>query len=67
MLHSRTHLLILAATGVILLLGTLAAAQDVKIHIGLGTSSLPPVVVTAPPQLIVVQHFDEMLKRLVPN
>jgi hypothetical protein len=37
-----------------LLSGALAAAQDVKINIGLGTSSLPPVVVTAPPQLVAV-------------
>jgi hypothetical protein len=47
MLHSRTHLLMLAATGVMLLSGALVAAQDIEINIGLGA---PP----APPQLVVV-------------
>jgi WXXGXW repeat (2 copies) len=52
--HARRHLLMRVAVGVMLLLGVSAAAQDVKIHIGLGVPPVPPVVVTPPPQLVVV-------------
>lgn len=34
--------------------GISAAAQDIKINIGLGATPVPPVVVTPPPQLVVV-------------
>ena len=52
--HARTHLLMLAATGIVLLSGASVAAQDIKINIGLGARPVPPVVVTTPPQLVVV-------------
>jgi hypothetical protein len=54
MLYVRAHLLMLAAAGVMLLSGGSAVGQDVKINIGLGAPPLPPVVVTAPPQFVVV-------------
>jgi hypothetical protein len=52
--HWRTHLLMLAATGVMLLSGACVAAQDVTINIGLGAPPVPPVVVTTPPHLVAV-------------
>jgi hypothetical protein len=45
------RLLMLAAAAAILVTTTSATAQDVKINIGLG---VPPIVLTAPPQLMVV-------------
>ncbi len=54
MVHSRTHLLMHATAGVLMLLGISAAAQDIKINIGLGATPVPPVVVTPPPQLVAV-------------
>jgi hypothetical protein len=45
---------VLGAIGAGLLSVASAAAQDVKINIGLGAPSLPPVVVGPPPQLVVV-------------
>jgi hypothetical protein len=45
---------VLAAAGSMLLSAASAAGPDVKINIGLGAPALPPVVVTAPPQLAVV-------------
>jgi hypothetical protein len=55
MAHIRTCFLTLVAAGAILLPGALAGAQDVKINIGLGVPSIPPpVVITTPPQLVVV-------------
>jgi hypothetical protein len=51
MLRVCIRVLLLAAAGVIPLSITSATAQDVKINIGLGT---PPIVLTAPPQLVVV-------------
>jgi hypothetical protein len=43
-----------AAAAVMLLSGVSAAAQDIKINIALGATPVPPVVVTAPPQLVGV-------------
>lgn len=55
MAHRLTRVLRLVAAGVVLLAGTSVAAQDVKIDIGLGIPSVvPPIVVTTPPQLVVV-------------
>ena len=51
MTHLHTRMLLLAAAAVTLFAGTAAKAQDVKINIGLGA---PPIVLTAPPQLVVV-------------
>ena len=48
--HIHTRLL-LAVAAAMLVTGTPAKAQDVKINIGLG---VPPIVLTAPPQLVVV-------------
>jgi hypothetical protein len=50
---SRTlrRVLMLAAAAALLFSGASATASDVKIHIGLG---IPPMVLTAPPQLVVV-------------
>jgi hypothetical protein len=44
----------LAAAASMLLSAASAAGTDVKINIGLGAPSLPPIVVTTPPQLVVV-------------
>jgi hypothetical protein len=49
--YRLSRVFILAAAVAILLLGTSARASDVKINIGLG---VPPIVLTAPPQLVVV-------------
>jgi hypothetical protein len=49
--HIHTRLLLLAAAAAMLFAGTSANAQDVKIDIGLG---VPPIVLTAPPPLVVV-------------
>src|SRR5262245_35356201 len=50
-----TRLLRLAVVGAVLSAATAATAGDVKIHIGLGLPSIPaPVVIAAPPQLVVV-------------
>jgi hypothetical protein len=49
--HRLPRVLILAATASILWSGTAATAQDIKVNIGLG---VPPIVLTAPPQLVVV-------------
>jgi hypothetical protein len=49
--HVHTRLLLLAAAAAMLFAGTPARAQDVQINIGLG---VPPIVLTAPPQLVVV-------------
>ena len=49
--HVHTRLLLLAAAAAMLFAGTPATAQDVKINIGLGA---PPIVLTAPPQFVVV-------------
>jgi hypothetical protein len=55
MRHPLPRFLILAAAGVILLSGASVAAQDVNIRLGLGTPSAPPaVIITTPPQLVVV-------------
>jgi hypothetical protein len=43
--------LMLAAAAAMLLAGASATAADVQIHIGLG---VPPIVLSAPPQLVVV-------------
>ena len=49
------RVLMLAAAGALLWSGASAVAQDVKINIGLGMPSVaPPVVITTPPQLVVV-------------
>jgi hypothetical protein len=45
------RVVLLAAAAAMLLTATSVTAQDVKINIGLG---VPPVVLTAPPQLVVV-------------
>jgi hypothetical protein len=45
------RVLLLVAAAAILAITTSATAQDVKINIGLG---VPPIVLTAPPQLVVV-------------
>jgi hypothetical protein len=39
--HARIHLRMRVAVGVMLLFGVSAAAQDVKINIGLGVPLLP--------------------------
>jgi hypothetical protein len=44
-------MVLLAAAGAMLVIGASAAASDVKINIGLG---VPPMVLTAPPPLVVV-------------
>jgi hypothetical protein len=45
----------LAVAGSILVSAASAAASDVEIHIGLGIPSVrPPIVITTPPQLVVV-------------
>jgi hypothetical protein len=44
----------LIAAGTVLLAGTSVAAQEVKINIGLGIPSMSPIVVTTPPQLVVI-------------
>jgi hypothetical protein len=49
--HVHTRLLLLAAAAAMLCAGTSANAQDVKIDIGIG---VPPIVLTAPPQLVAV-------------
>jgi hypothetical protein len=49
--HIHTHLLLLAVAAAMLFAGTSANAQDVTIDIGLG---VPPIVLTAPPPLVVV-------------
>ena len=45
------RVLMLAAAAAMLVTTTLATAQDVKIDIGFG---VPPIVLAAPPQLVVV-------------
>jgi hypothetical protein len=45
------RMVLLAAAAAMLFLGASATASDVKINIGLG---VPPIVLTAPPQLVVV-------------
>jgi hypothetical protein len=45
------RVLMLAAAAALLVSGVPATASDVKINIGLG---VPPIVLTAPPQLVVV-------------
>jgi WXXGXW repeat (2 copies) len=45
------RVVLLAAAAAMLVAATSATAQDVKINIGLG---VPPIVLTAPPQLVVV-------------
>ena len=51
----HAHALMVAVAGAMLLSGASAAAQDVKINIGLGVPAVPPpVVITTPPQLVVV-------------
>ena len=45
------RMLLLAAAAAMLVAATSATASDVKINIGLG---VPPMVLTAPPQLVVV-------------
>jgi hypothetical protein len=54
MSHVRPYLLWLAVVGVMVCSAASAGTQDVNITIGLGTPSLPPVVITTPPQLIAV-------------
>jgi hypothetical protein len=49
--HIFARVLMLAAGAAILCSGGSAAAQDVKINIGLG---VPPMVITTPPPLVVV-------------
>jgi hypothetical protein len=49
--HLHTRLLRLAAATAMLFAGTSANAQDIQIDIGLG---VPPIVLTAPPPLVVV-------------
>jgi hypothetical protein len=45
------RMVLLAAAAAMMVTATSATAQDVKINIGLG---VPPIVLTAPPQLVVV-------------
>jgi hypothetical protein len=52
--HQHARLRLLAAAGGIVLSATVALAQDVEINIGLGTPPLAPLVITTPPQLVVV-------------
>ena len=52
--HPFARVLTFAAAGAVLCLGGAVAAQGVRIDIGLGTPSGPPVVLTAPPPLVVV-------------
>jgi WXXGXW repeat (2 copies) len=49
--YRLSRVFILAAAVAMLFLGASARASDVKINIGLG---VPPIVLTAPPQLVVV-------------
>jgi hypothetical protein len=49
--HRLPHVLLAGAVAAMLVTATSATAQDVKIDIGLG---VPPIVLTAPPQLVVV-------------
>jgi hypothetical protein len=49
--HRLPRLLMLSAAAAMLLSGAPATASDVNITIGLG---VPPIVLTAPPQLVVV-------------
>jgi hypothetical protein len=51
MLRILPRIMLLAAAAAMLFLGASATASDVKINIGLG---VPPIVLTAPPQLLVV-------------
>jgi hypothetical protein len=53
MRHTLARFLIVAAAGAVLCSDT-AVAEGVRIDIGLGTPSGPPVVLTTSPQLVVV-------------
>jgi len=54
MRQTLARFLIVAAAGAVLCSGAAVAAQGVRIDIGLGTPSVPPVVITTPPRLVVV-------------
>jgi len=45
------HIVLLAAAAALLVSGASATAADVKVNIALG---VPPLVITAPPHLVVV-------------
>jgi hypothetical protein len=50
----RVRIALLMAAGTFWLPAAVALAHDVQINIGLGLPSTPPIVVTAPPQLVVI-------------
>jgi len=54
MIRMLAYLLVLVAVATGPWSAAAVAAQDVNINLGIGATPLPPVVVTRPPQLVVV-------------